>query len=181
MITRISKSTAEDVAKRMATATIGAKIGEVKRQMADMANELLKNKVPADITACSKAYPNYFTIINSAYFKADGLEVICIEGLQGYPRKGNSWCDTFECTRKFYDAIHDLDVRKRQLLEEQKVLIRTVENTLFALRTLKNVKDKFPEAVSYFPKSFFEERNDEISLPLESIKDMLKKYNEPKG
>lgn len=181
MITRISKSTAEDVAKRMATATIGAKIGEVKRQMADMANELLKNKVPKDVIACSKAHPNYFSLSHSAHFTADGLGLICIEGLQGYPRKGNSWCDTFECTRKFYDAIHDLDVRKRQLLEEEKVLVRTIETTLFALRTFKNVKEKFPEAVIYFPKSFFDERNDEISLPLESIKDMLKKYNEPEG
>jgi len=174
---RINKSTAEDVAKKIAKNSIGKEIEKVENEMAEIGNKVIAEKIPDAVWSVFKKHPEYFYGETKANFVADGLPLICLRGkLAKYPEKRKFGVNTFATDRQTFDNLEMLERRYKELNEQQQSLIYTIKDTLYNLRTLKNIEDNLPEAIPFLPSSFKSQQSLKPALPLDEIKTMLRMH-----
>lgn len=173
---KITKSLASDVATSMAAETIGIKIKMVQKELSDKAIELLKNIIPEIIQKGFSFSPDYIKTACRIMFKSDSLKEISVDLLTKIPSKTN-WSDIHIIERDSYEFLIEKDSQLKKLIKEKDILVSTLESTLLSLSTLKRVEEQLPEALKHFPDWCTNPQKAQISLPIEDIKKMLKKYH----
>lgn len=173
---KITKSLASHVAISMAAETIGIKIKMVQKELSDKAVELLKNIIPEVIQKGFSFSPDYIKTTYRIMFKSDSLKEISVDLLNKIPSKTN-WSDIYIIERDSYEFLVEKDWQLKKLIKEKNVLVSTLESTLISLSTLKRVEEKFPEAIKHFPKWCTQLPAAPVSLPIDDLKKMLKKYS----
>lgn len=173
---KITKSLANDVAKSMAAETIGIKIKMVRKELSDKAKQLIEQRIPEIIIKAYSFSPDYFTKASRVMFRSDSMKEVSVDMERNIPSK-TGWGDIFIIERDSYELLLDKDTQLKKLLKEKDVLVSTLESTLLSLSTLKRVEEKFPEALKHFPQWCIQPPKAPVSLPIDDIKKMLKKYS----
>lgn len=150
MSNKISRVMIEAAAQRLASEAFKEKIKQVQEQCRSIGLDLYKQEVPEPVRNVAAEYREVYlcdvtltftTKIGSSF--CDMIYVcyggdICFPKLKAIELKSEDW-------RRLLKA----DEEKRRLQEEQRVYERKVRQTLTELRTEKNMREYFPEAMKY--------------------------------
>lgn len=156
---RITKTMADEAAKKMKERAYSKKIDEAYEKLDAMGEELVRKYIPAPVIACVNEYGGYFGNCTCASITAikehpDGWtsREYSIPVKLSFKIPSNSSYITVSCEE--YEAVHKLYAKAKQLEKERDDFGDQVYDALVALRTEKSVEKELPEAMKYlvFPE-----------------------------
>lgn len=172
---KITKALSNDVACNMCKDTIDKRIKEKNETLSLRGYKLVAESKNPDLLAAFNKWKSYFNSYAHAYFvynNSCNLSVYISESLPS-----DSGSHRIQIDKKVYEELNGLLNDIQSLISEREKMKENIKSTLFSLSTIKKVQEQFPEAIKYFPEEELTKGEmTSISIPIEAIKDSLKKY-----
>ncbi|RHH14441.1 hypothetical protein DW228_06465 [Bacteroides fragilis] len=168
----ITKTMAEQTTNKMVE-PITKKIKELKIQLNQIAYEAIIPTIPQDVLDCFKKHQSYFMTSYDVYV-CHGDWRMQILGLPPFP-KAKPLYSNIQIGIEDMERLRKLEAEIKKIEEEKVKTTQSIIATLMSLRTMKKVKEAFPEAY----KNMDEYRNEKctaIVLPIKDILFSLNKY-----
>lgn len=168
----ITKTMAEQTANKMVE-PITKKIKGLEIQLNQIAYEAIIPTIPQDVLDCFKKHQSYFMIPYHIYI-CHGNWKIQVQGLPNFPAATSLYPD-IQIGIEDMERLRKLEVEIKEIKDEREKTTQSIIATLMSLRTMKKVKEAFPEAY----KNMDEYKNEKcttIALPIKDILFSLNKY-----
>lgn len=149
---------ADKASAAMMKAAYNQKMDDMKAQINQTVESLVRKYVPAPVIACVLEYPTFFSTATSSGIttmketKYGSSKENYIYGQLSF--QVSDVCRYITVSREDYDALKKLSDKLAVLKKKQEDFGAEVYDALIALRTEKNVEKELPEAMKYlkFPE-----------------------------
>lgn len=170
----ITKSMAE-AAATLLVKPIDAKIRAKSDELAYRIDSIVESRLPKEVLNTFQNYRNYFHTSSGFTFHS-GSYSEHVQTSKQIPSKDNYY-DYIEVDLEIIESIQKETQAINQIKAKKRNTYNSIVSTLLSLRTLKRVKEAFPKAYDYL-KQYEEEKKTFVSLPIDTIMDTLKSYEE---
>lgn len=158
-MTRISKTAAHEVAIAL-VAKQRTELEEQEKRLSHVVTSLVMDRIPKEVHDFYEKFPKYVKTTQSARLTGLGWnrEWLELEAKVPFMSNGSGSCNfelVFE-TKQHEKAANGLKDLHNNFIQSKKDLINLrsdIENTVYALKTLKAISEHFPEALPYLPKT----------------------------
>jgi len=156
-MTRISKTAAHEAAVAL-VAKQRLDLEEQEKRLTHVVTSLVLDRIPKEVHAFYEKFPQYVKKTSSARLTGLGWNREWLQLEANVPYNG-SGSGTFELVfetkqhEKAANGLKDLHNAFIQSKRDLTALRCDIENTLYALKTLKAISEHFPEALPYLPKT----------------------------
>lgn len=155
-MTRISKTAAHEVAIAL-VAKQRTELEEQEKRLSHVLTSLVLDRIPKEVHDFYEKFPQYIKTTATARLTGLGwnYEWLDLEGRVPCVSVGNSFELVFDTKQheKAANGLKDLYDSYEQSKRDLKALRYDIENTVYALKTLKAISEHFPEALPYLPKT----------------------------
>ncbi len=176
---KITKTAAEETAKKMANDAMNQKIELAKAKLAEFIHLKVSERTPTELLPLFRdeklngyfRQESAFRISNNG--KLDYYDYFYID--ESFPVKdGNPRIDL---EGEEYQNFVKLNKKLIHLEDAKRALISRINNAVFTMGTVKRLERDFPEAFEAMPEQFKTERvNTAIAIPVDDILKELKFY-----
>ena len=168
----ITKSMAEEIAIKMVE-PITKRIEELRKQSNQIAYEAIIPTIPQDVLDCYKKHQSYFMVPYNTYVY-HGTWEMRLYGLPPFPSLHKDY-HRVQIGAEAMERLSRLNIEMEQIKEEKKKTTASIIATLISLRTMKRVKEGFPEAHKYM-EEYNKGKCTAVALPIKDILFSLNKY-----
>lgn len=155
-MTRISKTAAHEVAIAL-VAKQRTELEEQKKRLSHVVTSLVLDRIPKEVHDFYEKFPQFIKTADTARLTGLGwnYEWLYLEGRVPCVSVGSRFELVFETKQheKAAKGLRDLYDSYEQSKRDLTNLRSDIENTLYALKTLKAISEHFPEALPYLPKT----------------------------
>ena len=142
---RITRTIADDTATKMAREQFDKKMEELRNKQYEFNEGIAKKYIPSEVIKIAKKYPDFIASGCSLLIVSEGFWSMYISTKGIYPTSEKA----IKITREEYISVKKIIEDINTLSQKKGDLENRISDTLFALKTLNNVQDNFPEAVKY--------------------------------
>ena len=160
---RITRTIADEAAKKMASAKFDSKIKQLELKQRDLCEKIAKDYIPIDVINLAEKHPRFFNMSNCVYVSTENSYGTYLPGNSRYPNFANGY--SMPISKSDYLSVRKMKEEREHLSQNQSRLQDRISDTLFSLRTIEKVKKEFPEALKYISC-------EEKSLPALQIDDL---------
>lgn len=156
-MTRISKTAAHEVAVAL-VAKQRTDLEEQEKRLSHVVTSLVLDRLPKEVHDFYEKFPQYVKKTSSARLTGLGWnrEWLALEANVPYSGNGSGNFELVFETKQHEKAANGLKDLHNAFIQSKRDLTALrcdIENTLYALKTLKAISEHFPEALPYLPKT----------------------------
>jgi hypothetical protein len=155
-MTRISKTAAHEVAIAL-TKNQRIDLVEQEKRLSHVVTSLVLDRIPKEVHDFYEKFPQYVKTTGGAYLKGLGWggDFLTLEGSVPNIGHNHNFVLNFETNQheKAANGLRKLYNNLQQSKKDLTALRCDIENTLYALKTLKAISEHFPEALPYLSKT----------------------------
>lgn len=167
---RITKELASSVAKSLLKKK-QEEIQKLENKLKEYVYDKALKFVPKEVSEFNEKFPGYIELSRSVSFQQGWFEYrfksFRFPDEKSLPLKS----EYIDFERSIIEQIASKQDQIAKLQSEYREAIRDVENAIFNLRTVANVKKELPEATPFLPKPG---QTTAVSVRLDKIRDLIK-------
>lgn len=170
-MSRVTKDIAEEVALKM-TAPIKIEVDKHKKELADAMLVVMQNRIPQVVKDAFEKHPEYFDTIERVYLQGNGFNGQEVRTSKRFISKSGNYSTTVQLNDAEHKIIWDLYRKYEEKEKEYKDLTKSIETTLYQLKTYNAVGKNFVEAVPFLPERI----STALMVPIDDIREKLSQY-----
>ena len=170
-MSRISKEKAKEVSELM-TKEISDTVKLAKKELNDAMLIVMQKRTPKQVQECFEKYPEYFDTVSTVYVQDNGFTGQNINTSERFISKSGKYSTTIQITEAEAKMILPLLNKYEDKEKEYKDIQRSIENTLYSLKTYAAIGKNFPEAVPHLPSP----TSTSLTIPIEDIRKKLNSF-----
>lgn len=146
------------VLSKMVIESIATKMTEKSRKYVDqllkdyqtLATEIYETQIPDEVKKCFKTHSEYIQTTESLYLDGNGFNRVSASMTKRLPAK-SEYSQRVKLTSITADKLIAAKIKYEKAQDDYKQLRLETESALYALKTGKNIRENFPEAIPYLP------------------------------
>lgn len=149
-MSRITQALAEDIAKAL-TKHLRQQYEESHQKFKDKVREYYMASIPSEVIDFQKHLPAFIATTSTVYFDGNGFSNEFENVNPSVPTKAGGGYTRISLSKEQGKVLQKMQNEYERQMDFWKFTKEETYNALLALRTYKNITDKFPEAAALLP------------------------------